>query len=306
MARDDRGLHPRRASGEAFVRLMPGFEEKYFRSRDGLALYYRDYAGDPRKTPVLYLPGLTRNSKDFERSAEHIAPTRRVICADQRGRGRSQYDPNWLNYHPGVYVDDMWVLLRTLGIERVIVIGTSLGGIMAMIMASLRPQQLVGVVLNDVGPELEIIGSRRIQSYVGKVNEVASWEEATAHAKETFGNVYPDLTEERWREFARNTFREDADGRIRLDYDPRIAELMRLLPFGAMPPIWYAYAGLYAIPTLAIRGELSDLLSARVFDLMQREKPDLIRLSVPNRGHAPLLHEPLCQRAIDEFLERLP
>jgi pimeloyl-ACP methyl ester carboxylesterase len=285
---------------------MSSFEEKYFRSRDGLALYYRDYPGDPHKVPVLCLPGLTRNSRDFERSAAHIAPTRRVICTDQRGRGRSQYDPNWLNYHPGMYVDDMWVLLRELNVSRVIVIGTSLGGIMAMVMASMRPQQLAGVVLNDVGPELEIIGSQRIQSYVGRAQEVGSWDEATRSAKEMFGSVYPDLTEERWQEFAHNTFREDADGKIRLDYDPRIADLLRLLPFGAMPPMWYAYAALYSIPTLAIRGELSDLLSARVFERMQREKPDLVRLTVPNRGHAPMLHEPICQDAIDSFLSRLP
>lgn len=285
---------------------MPQFEEKYFRSRDGLALYYRDYSGDPNKTPVLYLPGLTRNSKDFERSAMHIAPTRRVICMDQRGRGRSQYDANWLNYHPGMYVDDTWVLLRDLGLDRVIVVGTSLGGVMAMLMASMRAQQLAGVVLNDVGPELEVIGSQRIQSYIGKVQNVASWDEATTHVRATFNNVYPDLTEARWREFTRNSFREMTDGRIRLDYDPKIADLMRLLPFGVMPPMWYAYAALQSIPTLAIRGELSDLLSARVFDRMQREKPDLERLCVPNRGHAPMLHEPLCEAAIDRFLARLP
>lgn len=285
---------------------MPQFEEKYFRSRDGLALYYRDYPGDSSKAPVLYLPGLTRNSKDFERSANHLSPTRRVICADQRGRGRSQYDVNWLNYHPGMYVDDVWMLLRELRLERVIVVGTSLGGVMAMIMASMRPQQLAGVVLNDVGPELEVIGSRRIQNYIGRVQDVASWDAATAHVKDTFHGVYPDLTEDRWREFTRNSFREDSDGRIRLDYDPKIADLMRLLPFGVMPPMWYAYASLYPIPTLAIRGELSDLLSARVFERMQREKPDLQRLSVPNRGHAPLLHETLCQSAIDDFLARLP
>jgi len=285
---------------------MAQFAERYFRSRDGLALYCRDYAGDPDKAPVLYLPGLTRNSKDFERSAAHIAPHRRVICMDQRGRGRSQYDANWLNYHPAMYVDDVWMLVRELGLERVVVIGTSLGGIMAMLMASMRPRHLAGIVLNDVGPELEVIGSQRIQNYIGRVPHVASWDEATAHVKETFAGVYPDLTEERWREFARNTFREDADGRIRLDYDPKIAELMRLLPFGVMPPMWYAYAALQTIPTLAIRGELSDLLSARVFRRMQTEKPDLVRLSVPNRGHAPLLHEPLCQDAIDTFLAGLP
>jgi len=285
---------------------MATFVEKYFRSRDGLALYYRDYAGDPNKLPVLYLPGLTRNSKDFERSASHLAPARRVICPDQRGRGRSQYDINWLNYHPGMYVDDTFTLLRELGLERVIVVGTSLGGVMAMLMASLRPQQLAGAVLNDVGPELELLGSRRIQSYVGRVQSAASWAEATAHVKEMFQGVYPDFAEDRWREFARNSFREDDDRRIRLDYDPKIADLMRLLPFGVMPPMWYAYAALRSIPTLAIRGELSDLLSERVFERMQREKPDLIRLSVPNRGHAPLLHEPLCQNALDQFLATLP
>lgn len=285
---------------------MPQFEEKYFRSRDGLTLYCRDFPGDPGKTPVLYLPGLTRNSKDFERSATHIAPNRRVICMDQRGRGCSQYDPNWLNYHPGMYVDDTWVLLRELGVDRVIVVGTSLGGVMAMIMASMRAHQLAGVVLNDVGPELEVIGSQRIQSYIGRVQAVANWDEATAHVKATFNAVYPDLSDERWREFTRNSFREEPGGRIRLDYDSKIADLMRLLPFGVMPPMWYAYAALQFVPTLAIRGELSDLLSQRVFDRMQREKPDLERLAVPNRGHAPLLHEPLCEAAIDRFLARLP
>jgi len=281
---------------------MPKFEEKYFRSRDGLKLYYRDYAGDPDKAPVLYLAGLTRNSSDFERSAMHMAPGRRVICADQRGRGRSQHDVNWLNYHPGIYVDDMWILLRELGVERVVVVGTSLGGIMAMVMASMRPQQLAAVVLNDVGPELEIIGSRRIQSYVGAVHGLPSWDEAVAHLKRNFGGVYPDLTDERWLEFARNSFEDAPGGGVRYAYDPRIADLLRLLPYGAVPPMWYAYASLRTIPTLAIRGALSDLLSPPVFERMRREKPDLLQLTVANRGHAPLLHEPQCQDAIDRFL----
>jgi pimeloyl-ACP methyl ester carboxylesterase len=284
---------------------MPDFAEKYFRSRDGLELYYRDYAGDPAKAPVLYLPGLTRNSADFDRSARLIAPGRRVISTDQRGRGRSQYDVNWLNYHPGTYVDDMWMLLRELGIDRVVVIGTSLGGVMAMVMASMRPQQLAGVVLNDIGPELEIIGSRRIQSYVGATHDIPSWDEAVAHVKQTFSGVYPDLTDDRWREFARNSFQDDGNGRVRYAYDPKIAELMRLLPYGAMPPMWYAYASLRSIPTLAIRGGLSDLLSPAIFERMRREKPDLQQLNVPNRGHAPLLHESQCREAIERFLAGL-
>jgi pimeloyl-ACP methyl ester carboxylesterase len=285
---------------------MPKFEEKYFRSRDGLKLYCRDYAGDPKKAPVLYLAGLTRNSSDFDRSAAHIAPGRRVISVDQRGRGRSQHDANWLNYHPGVYVDDMWVLLRELGVERVVVVGTSLGGIMAMVMASMRPQQLAGVVLNDVGPELEILGSRRIQSYVGATHDIPGWDEAVAHLKRNFGSVYPDLTDDRWLEFARNSFEDAPGGGVRYAYDPRIADLLRLLPYGAVPPMWYAYAALRSLPTLAIRGALSDLLSPQVFERMRREKPDLQQLTVPNRGHAPLLHESPCQDAIDRFLASLP
>jgi pimeloyl-ACP methyl ester carboxylesterase len=281
---------------------MAQLAEKYIRSRDGLQLYCRTYAGDAAKIPVLYLPGLTRNSKDFERSATHIAPDRVVICPDLRGRGRSQYDSNWLNYHPGVYVDDMWTVLRELGLHRVIVIGTSLGGVIAMAMATMRPHQVAGVVLNDIGPELDLHGSRRIQRYVGRSPNVASWQEAIAHVKETFGAAYPDLDDSRWAEFARASFREEPDGRVRLDYDPKIADLMRLLPFGATPPMWYVYASLRSIPTLAIRGELSDLLSPQVFARMQREKPDLHQLSVPNRGHAPLLHEPLPQEAICQFL----
>lgn len=285
---------------------MSAFEEKYFRARDGLSLYYRDYPGDPDRTPVLYLPGLTRNSKEFERSALRIAQLRRVICPDMRGRGRSQYDANWLNYHPGTYVDDTWALLRELGLDRVIVIGSSLGGLMALLMVTMRPQQLAAVVLNDFGPQLEWVGSRRIQSYVGRAQVVASWDEAIMSMKQAAQAIYPDLPEEGWRELAQACFREESAGRIRLDYDPKIADLLRLLPFGLMPPMWYAYAALQSIPTLAIRGERSDLLSPEVFDRMQREKPDLIRLTVPNRGHAPLLHELLCHEAIDRFLAPLP
>jgi len=280
---------------------MPKFAEKYFRSRDGLRLYYREYAGDPGKTPVLYLPGLTRNSGDFDRSARHIAPTRSVYSIDLRGRGRSQYDTNWLNYHPGMYVDDVWMLLRELRLDRVVVVGTSLGGVIAMVMASMRPQQLAGIVLNDIGPELELTGARRIQSYLTKTPHIETWDDAMTHVKQTFSAAYPDLTEERWREFVANSFIEE-NGRPRLAYDARIAELMRLLPYGAMPPMWYVFAALRSIPTLAIRGALSDLLSPQIFEGMKREKPDLVQVTVPNRGHAPLLHEPECASAIDGFL----
>jgi pimeloyl-ACP methyl ester carboxylesterase len=283
---------------------MP-YEAKHFRSRDGLELYYRDYAGDPRRLPVLCLAGLTRNCMDFEWLAERIAPGRRVITPDQRGRGRSQYDPNWLNYHPGTYVEDMWTLLRELSVGRVIVIGTSLGGLMVMMMAAARPDAIAAVVLNDVGPEIDPVGARRIQGYVGRLPPVHTWDEAVEQVKMTFGMALPDYSRERWERFARVSFLEDDNGMPRSASDPRIGELLRAVPPGMTPGLWMAYSALRPIPTLAIRGELSDLLSSATFDRMQQHKPDLIRVTVPNRGHPPQLDEPEAIEAIESFLDKV-
>ncbi len=280
------------------------FAEKFFRSRDGLQLYFRDYDGDARKAPVLCLHGLTRNSRDFAALAGHIAPSRRVLVPDQRGRGRSQYDATWLNYHPGTYVDDMWTLLGELSIERVIVIGTSLGGLMAMLMAAMRPQMLASVVLNDIGPEIDPAGVARIQSYVGRLPPVRTWDDAAAQMKTVFGVALPDYDEQRWRELARNSFDEGDDGVPRLAADPRIGDAARSIPPppGAVQGMWLAFGQLRDIPALALRGAHSDLLSAATLERMQREVPDLVAVTVPNRGHAPQLDEPQSLRAIDAFL----
>jgi pimeloyl-ACP methyl ester carboxylesterase len=283
------------------------FSEKFYRSRDGLQLYYRDYAGDAGKVPVLCLHGLTRNSRDFAALAAHIAPTRRVIVPDHRGRGRSQYDPHWLNYHPGTYVDDMWTLLQELSIERVIVVGTSLGGLMATLMAAMRPQMLAGVVLNDIGPEIDPTGAARIQSYAGRLPPVRNWDDAAAQMKMTFGLAMPEFSEQQWLAFARLSFDEGADGVPRLAADPKIGDAIRSIPVppGAAQAMWLAFGQLRKIPALALRGAHSDLLSAATFERMQREVPSLVAVTVPNRGHAPQLDEPDSTRAIDAFLSEL-
>lgn len=285
---------------------MP-FAEKFFVSRDGLQLYYRDYAGDASKAPVLCLHGLTRNSRDFAALAEHIAPARRVIVPDQRGRSRSQYDVNWLNYHPGTYVDDMWTLLRELSVERLIVIGTSLGGLMAMLMAATRPQMLVGVVLNDIGPEIDPTGVARIQSYAGRLPPVQTWDDAAAQMKMTFGAAIPDYDERQWLAFARQSFDAGDDGVPRLAADPKIGDAIRSIPTppGAVQAMWLAFGQLRNIPSLALRGAHSDLLSAATFERMRSEVPGLVAVTVSNRGHAPLLDEPQSLRAIDAFLAGL-
>jgi len=256
---------------------------------------------------VLCLHGLTRNSRDFAALAEHIAPARRVLVPDQRGRGRSQYDANWLNYHPGTYIDDMWTLLRELSVERLIVVGTSLGGLMAMLMAATRAQLFAGVVLNDIGPEIDPTGAARIQSYVGRLPPVRNWDDAAAQMKMTFGAALPEYDERKWREFARNSFDEGEDGVPRLAADPKIGDAVRSIPPppGAVQSMWLAFGQLRNVSALALRGAQSDVLSAATFERMQREVPSLVAVTVPNRGHPPQLDEPDSLRAIDAFLARV-
>jgi len=280
--------------------------DRYFTSADGLRLYYRDYApAEPGRVPVLCLPGLTRNSRDFESIAAHIRQTRRVLCADLRGRGLSQHDPEWRNYPPGTYVGDIARLLADAGAPRVIILGTSLGGILAMLVAATAPQLLAGAILNDVGPEVAAEGLKRISTYVGKSAPVTSWAEAAAQAKATYGLAWPDATDDDWMRFAKRSYTE-VDGVPRLAMDPMIGEAVRAAPAGAAPDLWPVFGALKPVPVLALRGEISDVLSAETFERMGREKPDLVRVTVAGRGHPPMLDEPDSVAAIDRFLSRLP
>jgi pimeloyl-ACP methyl ester carboxylesterase len=281
------------------------WQDRYFNSADGLRLYYRDSpAAEAGRTPVLCLPGLTRNSRDFESIASRMRRSRRVLCADLRGRGLSQHDPNWKNYHPGTYVGDIALLLKDAGVSKVVILGTSLGGILAMVVAATTPQVLAGVVLNDVGPEVAAEGLKRISTYVGKSAPVSSWTEAAAQARDTYGLAWPDATDADWLAFARRSY-TIVDGVPRLAMDPMIGEAVRAAPAGAAPDLWPVFGALKPIPTLALRGELSDVLSRETFDRMGREKPDLVRVSVAKRGHPPMLDEPESVAAIESFLARL-
>jgi pimeloyl-ACP methyl ester carboxylesterase len=228
-----------------------------------------------------------------------------VLSPDLRGRGRSQYDPNFMNYHPGTYVADLARLLADAGVEKVILFGTSLGGILSMLIAAGTPQVPAAVILNDVGPEVAPEGLQRIASYVGKHAPVHTWQEAAEQMRAMYGVAMPDASETDWMAFARRSYSE-VDGVPVLDVDRGVGEAVRAAPAGAAPDLWPLYAALKPVPTLAIRGELSDVLSPATFDRMQREKPDLRRLTVARRGHPPLLDEPECFAAIDEFLAELP
>jgi pimeloyl-ACP methyl ester carboxylesterase len=279
--------------------------EQRWTSADGLELYARVYDAAGAGAPaVLCLPGLTRNSRDYEELAPHLAQRYRVVCPDLRGRGRSARDPVWQNYQPATYIADLLSLLQLLRLPRVAIVGTSLGGLLAMILGSVAPQSIAGMVLNDIGPEIDPVGAERIRGYAGRLPPVGSWDEAIAQLRLVFGAAWPDLPSARWAVLARRSYREDASGTPVLDADPGIGEAMRAAPAQA-GNLWPLYATLTAIPALAIRGALSDILSAATFDRMRLEKPDLEQLTVADRGHVPLLDEPQCLAAIDAFLARL-
>jgi pimeloyl-ACP methyl ester carboxylesterase len=275
----------------------------WFDSDDGLRLYSRVYAGPAAASPaVLCLHGLMRTGRDFEELAERLSRRYRVIVPDVRGRGQSARDANYHNYQIPVYLRDVALLLSGLGAARVSVIGTSMGGIMAMLLAVSQPQLVERVVLNDIGPEIDSRGLERILSYVGKVPPVSSWPEAIAQSRSLYGDAWPDLGEVRWEKIARLSYRLNAAGVPEVDADPMIGVAARSAP-GAAPNLWPLWSALARLPMLAIRGAHSDILSTATLERMQRDKPDLRSVTAANRGHAPLLDEPECLAAIDEFLE---
>lgn len=276
----------------------------FYESGDGLRLFYRDFASERGGTPVLCLPGLTRNSRDFEDLALHLSATRRVVAPDLRGRGFSAHDPEWRNYRPGTYVADVWRLMDELHIAKAIVIGTSLGGLIAMVMAVQDAARLAGVVLNDIGPEIAPAGLARISAYAGRLPPVRSWSDAEAQTRNVYGEWWPGLSDEQWKRMARRAYREGEDGVPRLDMDLAIGRAMREVgPEGGDP--WQAFDALQGTPTLVLRGERSDILSEEILHRMRQRKPDLATVTVANRGHVPLLDEPECIAAIDSFVDGL-
>jgi pimeloyl-ACP methyl ester carboxylesterase len=284
---------------------QPEFRAHRWLSKDGLSLYSRVYdAAGSAAAPVLCLAGLTRNSKDFEDLALHLSPRYRVICPDLRGRGLSAPDPVSENYHPGTYLADLAGLVAGLGVQRLVVIGTSLGGLLAMLLPAFLPGLIAGVVLNDIGPEIDPIGAARINAYAGKLPPVRSWDEAVAQLRKLFGAAWPGLSDDTWARLARRSYREDPTRTPVLECDPKVGEALRAAPVPA-GDLWPLWAQLGTLPMLAIRGALSDILSASTFARMQREKPDLLPLTVAARGHVPLLDEPECVAAIDAFLARV-
>lgn len=283
----------------------PAYTQGEWTSADGLTLRYRDFSGPADRLPVLCIPGLTRNSRDFEPLIEAFPGERRFICPDLRGRGRSDYAKDTGTYHPQRYAEDIAGLLDNLGIERAVMIGTSLGGIVIMLLATMAPERVAAAVLNDVGPEIEARGLARIREYVGLGRSYPTWMHAARGLKAQAGASYPDFELSDWLRMAKRMMAIGPGGRIAFDYDMKIAEPFHE-PAGAVPQadLWLAYRALTGRPVLVLRGEMSDILSDDTMARMAREIPDVEAVTVPRTGHTPTLEEPAARLAIERLLAK--
>jgi pimeloyl-ACP methyl ester carboxylesterase len=276
------------------------YVDGWWTSADGLQLHYRDYSGTKSLPPVICIPGLTRNARDFSHVAERIAQRRRVICVDLRGRGESEFaDPE--TYTPVTYAADIAVLVAQLKIRRFVAIGTSLGGVVTMLLAAAKPGRIVGAVINDIGPVVEAAGLERIKANVGRAQSWPTWVHAARDLSEIQREIYPRYGLIEWIALAKRLFKVNAQGRVVPDYDPRIAEPLRADgPPADLWPIWQAMGD---VPVTLLRGALSDILSPATAKEMVKRLPSAKLVTVSDVGHAPALDEASAMRAIDALLK---
>lgn len=289
------------------------FQERFYNSSDGLKLYARDYrpneAATAGRLPVICLPGLTRNARDFHQLAlllsRDATAARRVIALDSRGRGNSARDENKANYNLAIEAGDVMTACAALGIERAIFIGTSRGGLILHLIAATRPDRLEAVILNDIGPVIEAEGLAQIRDYLNSDRRPEDWNEAADMLKETHGASFTALGEHDWREMALALYR-DVGGRPVADFDPAIAEQLKSIDFSQpLPDLWAQFENFSQLPLMVIRGENSNLLSEETVREMTHRHPDLTLVIAEGQGHAPLLHLGRIPAAIQAFLATL-
>ncbi|MFP3920624.1 MAG: alpha/beta fold hydrolase [Dichotomicrobium sp.] len=280
----------------------------YYTSFDGLRLHARHYGQpNPDTRAVVCLAGLTRNSSDFHMLAEHLATRRRspreVFALDYRGRGHSDHDPDWRNYSPFIELLDTLDFMATHELHDAAVIGTSRGGIIAMMMAVLRPGMIGAAVLNDIGPEIGTAGLARIMGYAGKIPVPADWNEAVELVRQINERFFTDMSAEDWETLARQSFNETEDGRPAASYDPRIAKALSQIDISKrIPDMWAHYEALSDVPLMILRGENTDLLAASTFEEMKRRHPGATALTIPAQGHPVLFLDRFSIGEVGRFL----
>jgi pimeloyl-ACP methyl ester carboxylesterase len=281
---------------------MAEFQDGYWTSGDELRLHYRDYAGPKTRAPLICMPGLTRNARDFEPVAELLSGKRRMIAIEFRGRGESAYAKDPMSYMPLTYAQDVDLLLRELDLRKFVLCGTSLGGIVSMLLGGQWKDRISGVILNDIGPEIGKAGAERIRSYVGQGRNFETWMHAARAMAEAQGDIYPSYRLEEWLRFAKRTCKLSSSGRILFDYDMKIAEPFKLSGGEAGADLWPAFALFENIPLLLLRGENSDILEKATATKMIRRAKQARLVTIKGIGHAPSLDEAEAQAAIAEFL----
>lgn len=291
--------------------MMQSCDDLYWTSDDGLRLHARDHApgaGQPLRGTVVCIPGLTRNGADFDALAHAMAAAGwRVIAVDLRGRAGSERAADPSSYNPRTYADDMVALLRSQNIDRAVFIGTSLGVLVTITLASRAPALIAAAVLNDAGPKVPREALARIGKYAGKPVPPMELAQATAYVESIGKAAFPRFTADDWQAMALRTFRQREDGMWVLDYDPAVIRTTRPWVLWLLRPVlWRAVRGLTArVPVLVVRGALSDILPADVARQMVATSADARLVEVPDVGHAPMLSEPGARDAILELLGRV-
>ncbi|NKC30374.1 alpha/beta fold hydrolase [Falsiroseomonas selenitidurans] len=272
-----------------------------FTARDGLVLSALDHPGPEHRTPLLCLPGLTRSAEDFDDLAARHAGRRRVLALDHAGHGESARAREVSRYGIEDSLRDVLDAMAALHCHRAVLVGTSFGGILGMVLGVVRPTVLAGVVLNDVGPVLQPVGLESVQDLVGRDPALPGLDAAVAHLKDRLPPLVMDAPA--WQRFAARTFRPGPDGAWHPRWDIRIARAMGA--GGPMPDLWPAFGALAHAPLLLLRGEVSGLLSRETADAMRAARPDMAFAEIPATGHCPTLEEPAAVAALDAFLDRI-
>ncbi len=282
---------------------------RFIMGSGGLRLHVREYgAGPSQRLPVVCLPGLSRTAEDFDALAGALAAdpaaSRRVLALDYRGRGLSDYDRDPKNYALPVELTDVIAVLDACGAAPAVIVGTSRGGLLAMMLAAVRPDAVAGAVLNDIGPVIEVKGLMRIRDYLGKLPQPASFEEGAEILRRITDGQFPKLSPADWIAAAKRAWREK-DGRLVLTYDTALAHNFAALTFDKpLPPMWPQFEALAKKPLMVIRGANSDLLSAETVEAMNARAAAMEVLVVPDQGHAPLLVEPEVIARIGQFARK--
>ncbi len=276
--------------------------EEFITAQDGLSLYTKSFGGPYINQPcVLCLSGLVRNSSDYEDFATVLASKGFfVVTMDYRGRGKSEYDKDFNHYRAQYMLNDILSVINAYHIPKAVFVGMSFGGILSMALAALQPNRVMGIIMNDIGPEVGNSGLQRIIDYVGTDRPQSSWDEAVLTLKKMFTTLrFKD--DNGWMAMARGTYKEGDDGLLHVAWDTNISKILGMRD--SDPDLWKLFGSLQTVPTLSIRGGASDVLAQETFDKMLQIKPDLVRVLVEDVGHCPTFEELVVVKALESFFK---